>query len=169
MRPGGKSNGESPFFETPNLSFEGRVRNVARARRRTGAHRTRTEQRQRSTERDPAAADRAGAATAPAWRAGVRAWRHAAVTHPAPQRHRTHACGVGGHPRRRRLIHTGDSACRHATRSRVPWLWLRRTARILRQPRPSRARVARVVAALRRRAGRSRPCSNCAPSPRART
>ena len=29
MRPGGKSNGESPFFETPNLSFEGRVRNVA--------------------------------------------------------------------------------------------------------------------------------------------
>ena len=25
MRPGGKSNGESPFFETPNLSFEGRV------------------------------------------------------------------------------------------------------------------------------------------------
>ena len=27
--PGGKSNGESPFFETPNLSFEGRVRNVA--------------------------------------------------------------------------------------------------------------------------------------------
>jgi hypothetical protein len=30
MWPGGKSNGESPFFETPNLSFEGRVRNVAR-------------------------------------------------------------------------------------------------------------------------------------------
>ena len=30
MRPGGKSNVESPFFETPNLSFEGRVRNVAR-------------------------------------------------------------------------------------------------------------------------------------------
>ena len=29
MRPGGKSNGESPFFEKPNLSFEGRVRNVA--------------------------------------------------------------------------------------------------------------------------------------------
>ena len=29
MRPGGKSDGESPFFETPNLSFEGRVRNVA--------------------------------------------------------------------------------------------------------------------------------------------
>ena len=29
MRPGGKSNGGSPFFETPNLSFEGRVRNVA--------------------------------------------------------------------------------------------------------------------------------------------
>ena len=29
MRPGGKSKGESPFFETPNLSFEGRVRNVA--------------------------------------------------------------------------------------------------------------------------------------------
>ena len=29
MRPGGKSNGESPFFETPNLSFEGRDRNVA--------------------------------------------------------------------------------------------------------------------------------------------
>ena len=31
MRSGGKSNGESPFFETPNLSFEGRVtvRNVA--------------------------------------------------------------------------------------------------------------------------------------------
>ena len=29
MRPGGKSNGESPFFVTPNLSFEGRVRNVA--------------------------------------------------------------------------------------------------------------------------------------------
>ena len=29
MRPGGESNGESPFFETPNLSFEGRVRNVA--------------------------------------------------------------------------------------------------------------------------------------------
>ena len=31
MRPGGKSNGVSPFFETPNLSFEGRVRNVATA------------------------------------------------------------------------------------------------------------------------------------------
>ena len=29
MRPGGKSNGESPFFETPNLSFEERVGNVA--------------------------------------------------------------------------------------------------------------------------------------------
>ena len=29
MRPGGKSNGVSPFFETPNLSFEGRDRNVA--------------------------------------------------------------------------------------------------------------------------------------------
>ena len=29
MRPGGKSNGESPFFETPNLSFEGLVRSVA--------------------------------------------------------------------------------------------------------------------------------------------
>ena len=29
MRPGGKSNGESPYFKTPNLSFEGRVRNVA--------------------------------------------------------------------------------------------------------------------------------------------
>ena len=33
MRPGGKSNGESPFFETPNLSFEGRVGILARARR----------------------------------------------------------------------------------------------------------------------------------------
>jgi hypothetical protein len=32
MRPGGKSNGESPFFETPNLSFEGRFRNVAERR-----------------------------------------------------------------------------------------------------------------------------------------
>ena len=32
MRPGGKSNGESPFFETPNLSFEGRDRNVAAPR-----------------------------------------------------------------------------------------------------------------------------------------
>ena len=33
-------NGESPFFETPNLSFEGRVRNVARAgtRRRGALH-----------------------------------------------------------------------------------------------------------------------------------
>ena len=29
MRPGGKSNGVSPFFESPNLSFEGRDRNVA--------------------------------------------------------------------------------------------------------------------------------------------
>ena len=29
MRPGGKSNGESPFFEIPILSFEGRVGNVA--------------------------------------------------------------------------------------------------------------------------------------------
>ena len=29
MRPGGKSNGESPFFEKPILSFEGRVGNVA--------------------------------------------------------------------------------------------------------------------------------------------
>ena len=29
MRPGGKSNEESPCFETPNLSFEGRDRNVA--------------------------------------------------------------------------------------------------------------------------------------------
>ena len=31
MRPGGKSNEESPFFETPNLSFEGRVGILARA------------------------------------------------------------------------------------------------------------------------------------------
>ena len=29
MRPGGKSNEESPFFEKPILSFEGRVGNVA--------------------------------------------------------------------------------------------------------------------------------------------
>ena len=29
MRPGGKSNGESPFFEKPILSFEERVGNVA--------------------------------------------------------------------------------------------------------------------------------------------
>ena len=29
MRPGGKSNGESPFFEKPFLSFEERVGNVA--------------------------------------------------------------------------------------------------------------------------------------------
>ena len=29
MRPGGKSIWESPFFETPNLSFEERVGNVA--------------------------------------------------------------------------------------------------------------------------------------------
>ena len=28
MRPGGKSNGESPFFEKPILSFEERVGNV---------------------------------------------------------------------------------------------------------------------------------------------
>ena len=33
MRPGGKSNGESPCFETPNLSFEGRVRNIAPLKR----------------------------------------------------------------------------------------------------------------------------------------
>ena len=52
MRPGGKSNGESPFFEEPFLSFEGRVGNVAeprpghalgaqlRARRAPTGHRT---------------------------------------------------------------------------------------------------------------------------------
>ena len=34
MRPGGKSNGESPFFETPNLSFEGRVGILASLRHR---------------------------------------------------------------------------------------------------------------------------------------
>ena len=39
MRPGGKSNGESPFFETPNLSFEGRVRNVASEAGPTGTAR----------------------------------------------------------------------------------------------------------------------------------
>ena len=40
MRPGGKSNGESPFFETPNLSFEGRVRNVAQRRSTTAPRRS---------------------------------------------------------------------------------------------------------------------------------
>ena len=34
MRPGGKSNGESPFFETPNLSFEGRIGILALQSRR---------------------------------------------------------------------------------------------------------------------------------------
>ena len=38
MRPGGKSNGVSPFFETPNLSFEGRDRNVAEARKHVHVH-----------------------------------------------------------------------------------------------------------------------------------
>ena len=32
MRPGGKSNGESPFFEKPILSFEERVGNAAQSR-----------------------------------------------------------------------------------------------------------------------------------------
>ena len=39
MRPGGKSNGESPFFETPNLSFEERVGNVAIGTMTSGAAR----------------------------------------------------------------------------------------------------------------------------------
>ena len=43
MRPGGKSNGESPFFETPNLSFEGRVGILAGGR--TGANTRNTSQR----------------------------------------------------------------------------------------------------------------------------
>ena len=38
MRPGGKSNGESPFFETPNLSFEERVGNVAEAKANKTMH-----------------------------------------------------------------------------------------------------------------------------------
>ena len=93
MRPGGKSNGESPFFETPNLSFEGRVGILARGPRSRHAQ-------ARATANLPprVGAARTYAAYRPIRRSGTedRAWARLRFRAPRPSALRTRATDAPG-------------------------------------------------------------------------